>query len=93
MAEGTNFTTEEALRVGEQIGIDLALARFDVEQIRRGMEVELVPELRRGRATRPARLPTARARTPTQAPQQGLRLWPVRASAGRLSPGQSSPPS
>ena len=34
MVEGANFTTEEARRVGEQIGIDLASARFDVEQIR-----------------------------------------------------------
>jgi hypothetical protein len=41
MAERTNFTTEEARLVGEQIGIDWASAPFDVEQFRRGMEVEL----------------------------------------------------
>jgi Protein of unknown function (DUF5661) len=41
MAARTNFTTEEARRVGEQIGIDWASAPFDVEQFRSGMEVEL----------------------------------------------------
>lgn len=35
------FTTDEARRVGEQIGIDWATAPFDVEQFRRGMDVEL----------------------------------------------------
>jgi len=34
VAARTNFTTEEARRVGEQIGIDWASARFEVEQIR-----------------------------------------------------------
>jgi len=41
MAERTSFTTEDARRVGEQIGIDWASAPFDVEQFRSGMEVEL----------------------------------------------------
>jgi hypothetical protein len=41
MAARTNFTTEEAREVGEQLGIDWASAHFDVEQFRRGMEVEL----------------------------------------------------
>lgn len=41
MAQRKNFTAEEALRVGEQIGIDWSSAPFDVEQFRRGMEVEL----------------------------------------------------
>jgi Protein of unknown function (DUF5661) len=41
MPQRTNFTTEEARRVGEQIGIDWASAPFDVEQFQRGMEVEL----------------------------------------------------
>jgi hypothetical protein len=41
MPERTNFTTEEARLVGEQIGIDWASAPFEVEQFRRGMEVEL----------------------------------------------------
>jgi hypothetical protein len=35
------FTTEEALRVAEKIGIDWADVPFDVEQFRRGMDVEL----------------------------------------------------
>ncbi len=35
------FSTEEARRVGEQIGIDWGSAPFDVEQFRAGMDVEL----------------------------------------------------
>ena len=41
MAARTNFTTEEAREVGEQLGIDWASAPFDVQQFRQGMEVEL----------------------------------------------------
>ena len=41
MAARTNFTTEEARQVGEQLGIDWASAPFDVQQFRQGMEVEL----------------------------------------------------
>ena len=41
MAVHTNFTTEEARRVGEQLGIDWDSAPFDVEQFRKGMDVEL----------------------------------------------------
>jgi len=41
MAGHTSFTADDARRVGEQIGIDWARAPFDVEQFRRGMEVEL----------------------------------------------------
>ncbi len=36
-----SFTADEARRIGEQIGIDWASAPFDVEQFRRGMNVEL----------------------------------------------------
>ena len=35
------FTTEEARRFGEEIGIDWSTAPFDVEQFRIGMNVEL----------------------------------------------------
>lgn len=35
------FTLEEARRVGEEIGIDWHTARFDVEQFRIGLDVEL----------------------------------------------------
>lgn len=35
------FSAEEARRVGEQIGIDWGSAPFDVEQFRKGMDVEL----------------------------------------------------
>jgi hypothetical protein len=41
MSHDTGFTTEEARRIGEQIGIDWATAPFDVEQFRMGMDVEL----------------------------------------------------
>ena len=42
----TGFTSEEARQVGDAIGIDWATAPFDVEQFRRGMEVELEHGLR-----------------------------------------------
>jgi len=41
MAMGKTFTSDEARRVGEEIGIDWASAPFDVEQFRMGMDVEL----------------------------------------------------
>ena len=36
MTARKSFTTEEARRVGEQIGVDWDPAPFDVEQFRRG---------------------------------------------------------
>lgn len=41
MTARATFTTEEARRIGEQIGIDWESAPFDVEQFRMGMDVEL----------------------------------------------------
>jgi len=41
MAARKGFTAEEARRIGAQIGIDWTTAPFDVEQFRRGMDVEL----------------------------------------------------
>jgi DNA-directed RNA polymerase alpha subunit len=41
MSERERFTTDEARRIGEQIGIDWAESPFDVEQFRAGMDVEL----------------------------------------------------
>ena len=41
MTSSTHFTDDEARRIGEQIGIDWSTAPFDVEQLLRGMEVEL----------------------------------------------------
>ena len=41
MTDKTTFSSEEARRVGEEIGIDWTDAPFDVEQFRLGMEVEL----------------------------------------------------
>ena len=35
------FTADQARAAGEQIGIDWASSRFDVEQFRMGMDVEL----------------------------------------------------
>jgi hypothetical protein len=35
------FSADEARRIGEQIGIDWASSPFDVDQFRRGMDVEL----------------------------------------------------
>jgi hypothetical protein len=37
----TSFTEGEARGVGEQIGIDWSKVSFDVDQFRRGMDVEL----------------------------------------------------
>jgi hypothetical protein len=39
MSGKPRFTTEEAKRIGEELGIDWK--RFDVEQFRMGLEVEL----------------------------------------------------
>ena len=41
MSEKAHFTVEEARAAGERVGIDWALSRFDVEQFRMGMDVEL----------------------------------------------------
>jgi len=44
MESKKSFTTEEAKRVGEMLGIDWS--KFDVEQFRMGMDVELEHGLR-----------------------------------------------
>jgi Protein of unknown function (DUF5661) len=41
MTEHKSFTVEQARRIGEQVGIDWDAAPFDVDQFRRGLEVEL----------------------------------------------------
>ena len=41
MSERAVFTADQAREVGEQIGIDWGASRFDVEQLRMGMDVEL----------------------------------------------------
>jgi hypothetical protein len=41
MAGRPGFSAEEARRIGEQIGIDWDSSPFDVDQFRRGMDVEL----------------------------------------------------
>lgn len=41
MAEQSRFTAERALAIGETIGIDWSTSRFDVEQFRMGLDVEL----------------------------------------------------
>jgi hypothetical protein len=40
------FTADEARTIGEQIGIDWSLSPFDVDQFRRGLNVELEHGLR-----------------------------------------------
>jgi DNA-directed RNA polymerase alpha subunit len=41
MSERAVFTADQARQAGERIGIDWATSRFDVEQFRMGMDVEL----------------------------------------------------
>jgi hypothetical protein len=41
MSEKGRFTAEEARAAGERIGVDWSRSRFDVEQLRKGMDVEL----------------------------------------------------
>jgi hypothetical protein len=41
MSPRISFSTNEAHQIGEDIGVDWATSRFDVEQFRRGMDVEL----------------------------------------------------
>jgi Protein of unknown function (DUF5661) len=45
-SQRTSFTSEEARRVGSEIGIEWASAPFEVEQFRTGMDVELEHGLR-----------------------------------------------
>ena len=41
MDSRSGFTTEQARAIGERVGIDWSSSRFDVEQFRMGLEVEL----------------------------------------------------
>jgi uncharacterized protein DUF5661 len=41
MQSGRQFTTDEARSIGERIGIDWSSSRFDVDQFRMGLHVEL----------------------------------------------------
>jgi hypothetical protein len=41
MSEKGRFTAEEARAAGERIGVDWETSQFDVEQFRKGMDVEL----------------------------------------------------
>ena len=41
MEHGRNFSADEARAIGERIGIDWNSSRFDVEQFRMGLGVEL----------------------------------------------------
>jgi hypothetical protein len=41
MTDGSGFSEDQAREIGERIGIDWSTARFDVDQFRRGLEVEL----------------------------------------------------
>ena len=46
MTAREEFTADEARTIGEQIGIDWSSSPFDVDQFRRGMNVELEHGLR-----------------------------------------------
>jgi hypothetical protein len=41
MDQQSAFSADDARRIGERIGIDWSTSRFDVEQFRMGLEVEL----------------------------------------------------
>src|SRR6202008_932551 len=41
MTSNEHFSTDQAREIGERIGIDWSRSRFDVEQFRMGLEVEL----------------------------------------------------
>lgn len=41
MTSQRQFSTDEARAAGERIGVDWSTSRFDVEQFRMGMDVEL----------------------------------------------------
>jgi hypothetical protein len=41
MSARKSFTADEARQIGEDIGIDWSTSPFDVDQFRRGMDVEL----------------------------------------------------
>jgi Protein of unknown function (DUF5661) len=46
MTQRKSFTVHEARQIGEQVGIDWDAAPFEVEQFRRGLDVELEHGLR-----------------------------------------------
>ena len=46
MGQQPSFSADQAHIIGEQIGIDWTSSRFDVEQFRMGLEVELEHGLR-----------------------------------------------
>ncbi len=41
MPQHPKFSTEQARAIGERVGIEWSSSRFDVDQFRRGLEVEL----------------------------------------------------
>jgi hypothetical protein len=41
MSESSNFTADQAREIGIRVGIDWTTSRFDVEQYRMGLDVEL----------------------------------------------------
>ncbi len=62
MAERTTFTADEARAYGEEVGIDWATSRFDVEEFRAGMDVELEHGLHDGETNVTGDNPTVTAR-------------------------------
>lgn len=41
MTENSQFTIDQAREIGERVGIEWSSSRFDVEQFRMGLDVEL----------------------------------------------------
>jgi hypothetical protein len=41
MSESSHFTADQAREIGTRVGIDWTTSRFDVEQYRMGLDVEL----------------------------------------------------
>ncbi len=63
MTARAGFSTEEARRIGEEIGIDWDTSPFEVDEFRRGMDVELEHGLH-DLATNVTTIPSRRARSP-----------------------------
>ena len=79
------FTTDEARRVGEEIGIDWSTAPFDVEQFRIGMNVELEHGLHDLTTNVTDDDPHVTAKNRARAPERVLRLLHAVGADGRRS--------
>ena len=86
------FTSEEASRVGKEIGIDWSVAPFDLEQFRVGMNVELehgLHDLGTNVTDDDPQLTAKIARTPERVPRL---LHPARTDGGGSQAAQGAAP-